>query len=122
MNDPIEGKPIFCLGDWNSQAYRIQFEEWVWHTQQHIENKTPKDVYLAWLRTLSKEHHEEFIRQITEINHAEIEKKWRILSLSANPTHELLWSHYSDSHRGVALVFDASGGGFGIAFNHLRAG
>ncbi len=116
LNDPIEGKPIFCLGDCESKNYRDQFEEWVWNTQHHVKDRPPKQVFMAWLRKLSKKDHEGYIEEIVKENQAAIEARWRILSFSANPVHDLLWSHYADSHRGVALVFDASGGEFGIAF------
>jgi hypothetical protein len=39
LNDPLEGKPIFCLGDWESPAYRQQLEEWAWHIQPNKEFK-----------------------------------------------------------------------------------
>ena len=35
-------------------------------------------------------------------------RRFRLLSLCAEARNPLLWSHYSDSHRGVALEFDAS--------------
>ena len=30
-------------------------------------------------------------------------EKYRVASLSANPTSTLMWSHYADSHRGIAI-------------------
>lgn len=116
LNDPIEGKPIFQLGDWSSPAYRQTFEDWAWKTQQHVNPRPPKDKFLSWIRDKSQEFHAEKVRMINAANHAGIDQKWRVLSLSADPTHDLMWSHYADSHRGVALVFDASGGEFGLAF------
>lgn len=35
-------------------------------------------------------------------------RRFRVLSLCAEGKNALLWSHYADSHRGVALEFDAS--------------
>lgn len=34
-------------------------------------------------------------------------RKTRVLSLSANPTSELMWSFYAESHQGICLCFDA---------------
>jgi hypothetical protein len=116
LNDPIEGKPILHLGDRSSAAYRQQYEGWVWNTQKHVASQPPKEVFLKWLRGLTKEQHEAYVEQINAGNHAAIEVKWRILSLSATPRQELMWSHYSDGHKGVALVFDASAGEFALAF------
>ncbi len=116
LNDPTEGRPIFCLGNWKSQAYRQQFRNWVWLTLQQEEKKTPRNLFLNWFKTLSKEDHEKILQQAVSNNQANIRNNSLILSLSANPSQELLWSHYSDSHRGIALVFDASSGGeFGAA-------
>jgi hypothetical protein len=38
----------------------------------------------------------------------EIANSVGVLSLSARPDHPLMWSHYSDSHRGICLRFRAS--------------
>lgn len=35
-----------------------------------------------------------------------ISKKWGIVSLSAEPLNELMWAHYADSHKGIAVEFD----------------
>jgi hypothetical protein len=115
LNDPVEGKPMFVLGDWESQDYRQHFEKWVLSLQSQTRDKREKEKFVAWLKTLSKADHEGFIQEIVKGNQARIEARWRILSLSANPSHELLWSHYANGHRGVALVFDASDGEFGSA-------
>jgi hypothetical protein len=116
LNDPIEGKPILQLGDWSSSDYRAHFEEWVYSTQRHMVNVPPKDAFIRWVRSLTKDHHEQYVQQINADNHAAIEARWRILSLSATPSQDQMWSHYSDGHSGLALVFDASHGEFGIAF------
>ncbi len=38
----------------------------------------------------------------------DIMRRFRVLSLCAEGKNPLLWSHYADSHQGVALEFDAS--------------
>ena len=116
LNDPVEGKPILQLGDWSSSDYRARFEDWVWSTQRHLANVPPKDAFIRWVRSLTKEQHEQYVQQINADNHAAIEARWRILSLSATPSQDQMWSHYSDGHSGLALAFDVSHGEFGIAF------
>lgn len=117
LNDPIEGKPIFQLGDWSSETYRNEFCEWMWTLQQRHGNSTrPKDVFLGWLRGLSAAEMEPYTKQITDEYQASIEEKWRVLSLSAVADNDLMWSHYADGHKGIALVVDASTGDFGRAF------
>jgi hypothetical protein len=115
LNDPIEGKPVLQLGDWSSNAYRARFEEWVWSTQRHLAKIPPKDTFIQWVRSLTREQHEQYVQQINVDNHAAIEARRRILSLSATPRQEQMWSHYANGHAGMALVFDASHGEFGIA-------
>jgi hypothetical protein len=116
LNDPIEGRPIYELGPWQSEEYRKVFEEWAWNTQQRFDPRPPKEKFTSWIRSLPKEYHEAQVRRINSDNHTTIEAKWRVLSLSAAPANELMWSHYADGHRGVTLIFDASVGEFGLAF------
>ena len=60
--------------------------------------------------------HEQHVASINVANQEAIEAKWRVLSLSATPSHDLMWSHYADGHKGVALTFDASHGEFALAY------
>jgi Protein of unknown function (DUF2971) len=46
--------------------------------------------------------------QQSEIHWEGMLRRFRLLSLCAEAENPLLWSHYADSHRGVALEFDAS--------------
>jgi hypothetical protein len=116
LNDLLEGKPVYVLGDWSSGDYRRRFAAWAWRGQQALVNPPDRDNFLAWVLAQPKEVHEERISAINRENQANIESKWRVLSLSANSTHDLMWSHYADGHRGVALVFDASRGDLSLAF------
>jgi hypothetical protein len=116
LNDPVEGKPIYKLGDWASESYRQMFAEWAWQTQTHIPAPPPKDAFLEWARSQPPQMHEQYVASINVANHTAIEDKWRVLSLSATPTHDLMWSHYADGHKGLALVFDASRGEFALAY------
>jgi hypothetical protein len=53
----------------------------------------------------NREHiQQNFVAQLHEVINTQI----GILSLSARADHHLLWSHYADSHRGVAVVFNGS--------------
>ena len=56
-----------------------------------------------------------------------IHRRFRVLCFSRTPDPNLLWSHYADSHAGIALGFDFSKGGFplgsipeGIKVDYLR--
>lgn len=41
-----------------------------------------------------------------------IHQRFRVLCFSRKPDPNLLWSHYADCHKGIALGFDLSKGGF----------
>lgn len=41
-----------------------------------------------------------------------IHRRFRVLCFSKSPDPNLLWSHYADSHTGIAIGFDLSKGGF----------
>jgi hypothetical protein len=36
----------------------------------------------------------------------ELNRRFGVLSLTYNPTHQLMWSHYTDSHKGICVGFD----------------
>lgn len=116
LNDPIEGKPIYTLGDWASESYRQTFAEWAWHGQLNVDVPPPREAFMSWILTQPQQVHEQQVAAINVANHEAIESKWRVLSLSATPIHDLMWSHYADGHRGVALVFDASNSEFALAY------
>lgn len=115
LNDPIEGKPIFKLGDLGDSEYKEKFENWVWFTQTQLPNPPKYEQFIHLFRKLSIDEHKRKAQEINALNHAVIESKWRIFSLSSTPSNELLWAHYGDSHKGIALIFDASAGEFGVA-------
>lgn len=115
LNDPIEGKPVFQLGNLNDPVYREYFEQWAWNSQKTLPSPPPKKEFISWFRSLSIEQHNSKVEEITLENQEAIDSKWRVFSLSGTSTSELLWAHYGDSHKGIALVFDASGGEFGVA-------
>ncbi|MFA0811029.1 DUF2971 domain-containing protein [Microbulbifer epialgicus] len=123
LNDPIEGKPVFQLGDLNDPVYREHFEQWAWNTQRLLPSPPPKNEFISWLRSLSVKQHNSKVEEISIRNQEAIDSKWRVFSLSGTSTSELMWAHYGDSHKGLALVFDASDGEFGVAMKvaYMRA-
>jgi hypothetical protein len=53
---------------------------------------------------LIEECHELFYRSISE--------RYRVICFSQNAKDVLIWSHYGDSHKGIAIGFDVTVGGF----------
>ena len=73
----------------------------------------PEDVR-KWLEGHTQEEAEGLAVDWRDQYHTGLEG-YRICSFSDDVTHPLLWSHYSDSHRGFCLEFDASTDIFGHA-------
>ena len=73
----------------------------------------PKKVR-EWLDSHSQEQAEKLAKELRD-QYQEALERYRICSFSDNAAHPLLWSHYSDSHRGFCLEFDASTDIFGCA-------
>ncbi len=67
-----------------------------------------------WLGNHTQEKADRLALEMRDQYHKGLEG-YRICSFSDNATHPLLWSHYSDSHRGFCLKFDASTDIFGPA-------
>lgn len=52
------------------------------------------------------------IEECHELFYRDISNRYRVICFSQNPKDVLLWSHYGDSHKGVAIGFDVAAGGF----------
>ena len=116
LNDPLEGKPVYVLGDWNSAQYRQHFAEWAWRSQQQLASPPPCEAFVSWFLAQPRETHEQYVATISEENQVAIDAKWRVLSLSATVTNAKMWSLYADDDRGISLVFDASAGDLALAY------
>ena len=114
LNDPWEARPHIVVGDLSAPAYREKFVTCMlrWMMADRPEND-PTEVR-KWLENLPQKLAERSAQEQRDQYHKSLEG-YRICSFSDNATHPLLWSHYSDSHRGFCLEFDASTNIFGTA-------
>ncbi len=116
LNDDLECKPKFVLGNMSSDLYKGKLERWAVKTQHSLATKTNKKEFKKYFRSLSNSDHEEKVRLINEDNQRILNDKWRILSLSSNPLQKDLWKVYANNNKGLCLIFNASSFEFGGAF------
>lgn len=116
LNDELECKPKFVLGNMSSILYKKKLERWAVKTQHSLVTKINKKEFKKHFRSLSNNDHKEKVRLINEDNQRFLNEKWRILSLSSNPLQKDLWEVYANNNKGLCLIFNASSFEFGGAF------
>jgi hypothetical protein len=108
FRDPWDGRPHF---DWaaDSPAARVE-EQIAWATRQRLANKpgiTEQEIVQMQhdLRT-DPARVPAILEQVRGEMQRDIAQRYRVLCLGTDVSHPLLWTHYGDRHRGVALEFD----------------
>lgn len=114
LNDPWESKPHILVGDLSAPDYKTKYVTWTSRIMMAERPEHDLREVREWLESHTQGRAEEFARELRDQYHGSLEG-YRICSFSDNVTHPLLWSHYSDSHRGFCLEFDASTDIFGHA-------
>jgi len=109
FNDPWDCYPCLDTTQANDPKYRAR---WIEYIQQQVPLpdltagrrlsyeralQASPDLFKKMLQTSFRDA----IRNM-------IVKRWRIYCLSPHPVMSLMWSHYSNHHRGICLEFDAS--------------
>lgn len=114
LNDPWESKPHVVVGDLSSPGYKARYVDYHLHMMVAQRPELNAEQVREWLENHTQEQAEELAGELRDKYHRSLER-YRICSFSDNVTHPLLWSHYSDSHKGFSLEFDASTRVFGQA-------
>lgn len=117
LNDPLEFRPNMVLGDLSDPGYKNNYVDYfkpLMVNSNPNPEATPENVE-AWLKTHLQDEAEGWTREFKELYWSNLHEKYRVCSLCATATNPLVWSHYSDSHKGFCLVFDASKDIFGGA-------
>ena len=114
LNDPLECRPLVTLGDISDQQYRNKYVSYAKRIMIAGGNTADPNKITAWLEKHTQEKAQDFCNQMTEAIRLDM-AKYRICSFSAVNNNPLLWSHYSDSHQGFCLIFDADNEIFGDA-------
>ncbi len=117
LNDPHEFRPNMVIGDISDADYKIKYLKLI----RLANPETTPEEDEVWLANHTQEEAEELAREFKELYWSNLHEKYRVCSLCATATNPLVWSHYSDSHKGFCLVFDASKDIFGGALKvHYR--
>lgn len=114
LNDPWESKPHIVIGDLSAPAYKAKYVTWAFQMMMADRPENDPEKVREWLESHTQERAEELAQELRDQYHRSLEG-YRICSFSDNVTHSLLWSHYSGSHKGFCLEFDASTDIFGHA-------
>ena len=114
LNDPWESKPHIVVGDLSAPGYKAKYLTWAFQLMMANRPENDPGKVREWLERHTQERAEEFAQEIRDQYQRALEG-YRICSFSDNAAHPLLWSHYSSSHRGFCLEFDASTDIFGPA-------
>jgi len=115
FNDPLECRPSFFVGDMSDENNKNKYIAYVMKVVIADGNSANPDDIAEWLGKHTQEEIEQYCKRMTDGVKREYNKQLRICSFSAINNNPLLWSHYSDSHRGFCLIFDASNESFGGA-------
>ncbi|ODR98644.1 hypothetical protein AUC68_09610 [Methyloceanibacter methanicus] len=85
----------------------IQHRAWVDKIHTELFNDERLEVRNALLRSISafrEQMNEEMVRSLSRQSREGLS----VLSLCENPTSALMWSHYSDNHKGFCIAYDFS--------------
>jgi hypothetical protein len=96
FNDPFEFK--FKLKSFSEEDYRYQYERW-------YRNQEPKGG--EKIESLKKKF-DEYTKQIFEGFYENFLNNGGVCCFSEKKDDILMWSHYSDSHKGFCLEFDTN--------------
>jgi len=114
LNDPLECRPLFTVGDLSNQEYRQKHTAYARRIMIEGGNTADPRKITAWLEELTQLQTETFAKEQTNDFRSAL-RKYRICSFCAKPDNPIVWSHYADSHRGFCLIFDADNEVFGDA-------
>ena len=114
LNDPWEAKPHIVIGDLSDPDYKAKYKAWAFRVMMADRPKNDPRKVREWLERHTQEQAEGYAQELRDKYQKSLEG-YRICSFSDNATHPLLWSHYSGSHTGFCLEFDASTDTFGPA-------
>lgn len=96
-------------GNWQPKklTFPVQQGEWRRKIISNLLKDTElpdKDKFICVVEQLMKKHAAECVKQMSD----GFRRGFSVLSLSENYSSNLMWSHYSDSHRGFVIEYDFS--------------
>lgn len=100
FNDPFDFLPIFTMDGTSSEVQR-----YLRSTQENRSRGDRRRFASKIVKDPSFPKYKERAIGIANAELVEVRKTTGLLCLAARPDHMLLWGHYADSHRGIALRF-----------------
>lgn len=99
LNDPWEARPAFSAPDLDAMSDKAQ--HWI-SAFGSIQQPDQRQAAEQWLKTVgfqdaTRRMQDEFFQN---------SRKAGIFSIAGDPMHPLLWSYYSDGHRGFCWIFN----------------
>jgi hypothetical protein len=82
-------------------------KQWMEKVQHELLKDEPQAVRDAMMAAIC-DHQEKVNRELVEKFTAHMRNGFGVLSLAESPLSSLMWSHYSDSHRGFCIEYDFS--------------
>lgn len=101
FNDPWDRKPWFNSSILDDPQERERHLEWLLRTAGEPADAPPAEEMRANPMLLKA-----LIEQVRDGHIRAIDDQYRVYCLSPEATIPLMWAHYGDNHRGVALEFD----------------
>jgi hypothetical protein len=113
FNDPWDCRPFFYIPGENEPDLKERYVEWFCARNADMteEERALNAKALREDPAYFKSVVEQFSKLMTNANH----EQYRVYCLSSQPDSPLMWSHYTDKHRGVCLEFSCDNGVFGSA-------
>jgi len=107
FNDPWDCRPFFKLDLSHPEARRREID-WIMATNRKHNTTWSEDRHQALAERLNSDV--EFLRRtiltMSDQLDGGIREKYRIYCLCPSGTNALIWAHYAEKHRGIALEFD----------------
>lgn len=100
FNDPFDFLPVFTMDGLQSEV-----QQYLESTQEKRSRAERRKFASKMLKDPSFPKYKEQAIGIANAELVKVRKTTGILCLAARPDHMLLWGHYADSHRGIALRF-----------------
>jgi hypothetical protein len=85
----------------------ISQKQWLEKVQSELLRHEPQAVRDAMIAVM-RDHQEAVNRELVEKFTTHMRNGFGVLSLAESPLSGLMWSHYSDSHRGFCIEYDFS--------------
>lgn len=100
FNDPFDFLPIFTM-----DGSRSELRTYLEGTQEGRSRADRRRIAAQIMDDPKYPQYVEGALAVAQTELAQVRKSTGLLCLAARPDHMLLWGHYADSHRGIALRF-----------------